>query len=337
MTGTKRGLESTPLVIDGVLYATGSWSRVYALDATSGRELWRFDPEVPGWKGRNVCCDVVNRGVAAWKGRIYLGTIDGRLIALDAATGKPDWEVQTTDPGQPYSITGAPRVVKGRVIIGNGGADLGVRSSGLYPDLRKSSRAVHDSWERNRAGGLTPGWRNGELRRPPDREASPADPRLRPRPQPSRARTARAGRPLDRALRVHPGCLGRRTDRAQPLPDTAAAWPALDRTPRPAHYPAERLEAGAGSSDATADVACRPKVRDRIPSILCGPTHPAPPASRTPDFAELKVGVKTRGDPARGQLEARSIPSDLRFPRRSWPAAMKGPLGLQARSGVCGS
>ncbi len=127
MTGTKRGLESTPLVIDGVLYATGSWSRVYALDAASGRELWRFDPEVPGWKGRNVCCDVVNRGVAAWKGRIYLGTIDGRLIALDAATGKPDWEVQTTDPGQPYSITGAPRVVKGRVIIGNGGADLGVR------------------------------------------------------------------------------------------------------------------------------------------------------------------------------------------------------------------
>lgn len=88
MTGTKRGLESTPLVIDGVLYATGSWSRVYALDAASGRELWRFDPEVPGWKGRNVCCDVVNRGVAAWKGRIYLGTIDGRLIALDAADGQ---------------------------------------------------------------------------------------------------------------------------------------------------------------------------------------------------------------------------------------------------------
>lgn len=153
MTGTKRGLESTPLVIDGVLYATGSWSRVYALDAASGRELWRFDPEVPGWKGRNVCCDVVNRGVAAWKGRIYLGTIDGRLIALDAATGKPDWEVQTTDPGQPYSITGAPRVVKGRVIIGNGGADLGVRSSGLYPDLRNSSRAVHDSWNEIVLGG----------------------------------------------------------------------------------------------------------------------------------------------------------------------------------------
>ncbi len=127
MTGTKRGLESTPLVIDGVLYATGSWSRVYALDAASGRELWRFDPQVPGWKGRNACCDVVNRGVAAWQGRIYVGTIDGRLIALDAATGKPDWEVQTTDPGQPSSITGAPRVVKGRVIIGNGGADLGVR------------------------------------------------------------------------------------------------------------------------------------------------------------------------------------------------------------------
>lgn len=125
--GSRRGIETTPLVIDGVLYGTASWSIVYALDAASGRELWRFDPKVPKWKGRNACCDVVNRGVAAWNDKIFVGTIDGRLIALDALTGTVIWDVQTTDPAKPYTITGAPRVVKGRVIIGNGGADLGVR------------------------------------------------------------------------------------------------------------------------------------------------------------------------------------------------------------------
>jgi len=126
-TRTRRGLEATPLVVDGVLYATGTWSVVYALDAATGRELWSFDPEVPRWKGRNACCDVVNRGVALWKGRVFVGTIDGRLIALDAKTGASVWDVSTVDPAKPYTITGAPRVVKGRVIIGNGGADLGVR------------------------------------------------------------------------------------------------------------------------------------------------------------------------------------------------------------------
>ena len=85
-TGTKRGLEATPIVVDGVMYATGSWSIVFALDAATGRELWRYDPKVPRAKGRDVCCDVVNRGVAVWKGRVYVGTIDGRLVALDAAT-----------------------------------------------------------------------------------------------------------------------------------------------------------------------------------------------------------------------------------------------------------
>ena len=127
MTGTKRGLEATPLVIDGVLYATGSWSVVYALDATTGRELWRYDPEVPRWKGRDACCDVVNRGVAVWQGRVYVGTLDGRLVALDAATGQLVWQVRTTPLEQSYTITGAPRVVKGLVIIGNGGAEFGVR------------------------------------------------------------------------------------------------------------------------------------------------------------------------------------------------------------------
>ncbi|MEZ5558582.1 MAG: PQQ-dependent dehydrogenase, methanol/ethanol family [Pseudomonadales bacterium] len=126
-TGTKRGLEATPIVVDGVMYSTGSWSMVWAHDARTGKLLWEYDPMVPREKGKFACCDVVNRGAAAWKGRIYAGTIDGRLIALDAATGKLDWEVQTTDPERAYTITGAPRVVKDMVIIGNGGAEYGVR------------------------------------------------------------------------------------------------------------------------------------------------------------------------------------------------------------------
>ena len=122
-----RGLESTPLFHDGVIYTSMSWSRVIAVDAASGKELWRYDPEVAKVKARTSCCDAVNRGVALWGDKVYVGTLDGRLIALDAKTGKAIWSQQTTDPAKPYSITGAPRVVKGKVIIGNGGAEYGVR------------------------------------------------------------------------------------------------------------------------------------------------------------------------------------------------------------------
>lgn len=126
-TGTLRGLESTPIVVDGVMFNSGAWSVVWAHDARTGELLWEYDPMVPREWGKFACCDVVNRGVAAWEGKIFVGTIDGRLVALDAATGKPVWEVQTTDRERPYTITGAPRVVKGKVIIGNGGAEYGVR------------------------------------------------------------------------------------------------------------------------------------------------------------------------------------------------------------------
>ena len=124
---TGRGQETTPLVVDGVIFATTSWSKLYALDAASGRTLWKYDPEVPGETAIKACCDVVNRGVAFWEGRIFIGTLDGRLIALDAKSGKVLWAVVTVDQSKPYTITGAPRVVRGKVIIGNGGAEFGVR------------------------------------------------------------------------------------------------------------------------------------------------------------------------------------------------------------------
>src|SRR5688572_13969101 len=126
-TATDRGLEATPLVIDGVMYTTGSWSVVYAIDARTGKELWKFDPEVHRKYDALACCDVVNRGAAFYKGRVYLGALDGRLIAIDAKTGKSAWQTTTVDQAQGYTITGAPRIAKGKVIIGNGGAEYGVR------------------------------------------------------------------------------------------------------------------------------------------------------------------------------------------------------------------
>jgi quinohemoprotein ethanol dehydrogenase len=125
---TRRGVEATPLVADGVMYTTGSWSIVYALDARSGALFWTYDPEVPKEHAMHACCDVVNRGVALWGDKVYLGSLDGRLIAIDRATGKQAWSTDTIiDRSISYTITGAPRVVKGLVIIGNGGAEMGVR------------------------------------------------------------------------------------------------------------------------------------------------------------------------------------------------------------------
>jgi len=125
--GTTRGLEATPLVEDAILYTTGSWSVVYAIDAKTGELKWTFDPKVPRERAYFICCDVVNRGVALYKGKVYVGTLDGRLIALDQKTGSPVWTVATTDPAQAYSITSAPRIAKGLVVIGNAGGEYGVR------------------------------------------------------------------------------------------------------------------------------------------------------------------------------------------------------------------
>ena len=125
---TNRAQEATPIVVHGVMYLTSSWSRVYAINALTGELIWRFDPKVPGAWARRLCCDVVNRGVAVDDERVYVGTLDGRLIALDAASGSVVWEQDTlVDRDRFYSITGAPRVANGKVFIGNGGAEFGVR------------------------------------------------------------------------------------------------------------------------------------------------------------------------------------------------------------------
>jgi len=135
--GTHRGLEATPIVIDGVMYAVGNFGRVYAVDAASGRELWTYDPQVDGQWGRYACCDVVNRGLAVWKGRVYVGALDGYLHAIDAATGRRLWKVDTLlarGPKTPYTVTGAPVVAGNLIVLGNSGADFaGVRGSvGAY-------------------------------------------------------------------------------------------------------------------------------------------------------------------------------------------------------------
>jgi quinohemoprotein ethanol dehydrogenase len=125
--GTARGLEATPLVLDGMIYTTGSWSVVYAIDARTGAILWTYDPAVSRARARIYCCDAVNRGLAMYQGKVFVGTLDGRLIAIDTKSGARVWEVQTTDTTKPYSITGAPRVASGLVLIGNAGAEMGVR------------------------------------------------------------------------------------------------------------------------------------------------------------------------------------------------------------------
>ena len=126
-TAKPRGAEATPLVVDGVMYVSSAWSVVYALDAKTGEELWVYDPEVSGEDAAKGCCDVVNRGVAVHNGKVFIGVFDGRLEALDAATGEVVWSEVTVDQSKPYTITGAPRVFKDKVIIGNAGGELGVR------------------------------------------------------------------------------------------------------------------------------------------------------------------------------------------------------------------
>jgi len=132
--GTRRGLEATPVVVDGTMYAAGNWGRVYALDARTGRNLWSYDPQPDGQSGRYACCDVVNRGLAVWKGKVYVASVDGYLHAIDARTGTRLWRVDTLPDRKvdsfKYFVTGAPVMAGELVVIGNGGSDFkGARGS----------------------------------------------------------------------------------------------------------------------------------------------------------------------------------------------------------------
>jgi len=123
---TERGQwQSTPIVVDGRMYITTPWSKVYAFDAKTGEKLWKYDPKVPReLAATSLCCNNSNRGATYWNGKIIWGTLDGRLVAIDAKKGTKIWETQTTDPNDAMSITGAPRVGNGIVFIGEAGSEF---------------------------------------------------------------------------------------------------------------------------------------------------------------------------------------------------------------------
>src|SRR5690606_1221695 len=113
--------------VDGVMYTSGVAGRVYALDAATGAPIWDFTPPLNLRNARDSCCDIVNRGVAVWNGRVYVGAFEGILYALDAATGKVAWQADTIIDDRAYAITGAPQIAGSLVVIGNGGAEFDSR------------------------------------------------------------------------------------------------------------------------------------------------------------------------------------------------------------------
>lgn len=132
-----RGLEATPIVVDGIMFTSGAWGAVYALDAKTGKELWTFKPKVDPSYGRRACCDVVNRGLAVWEGRVYVGTLDGYLVCLDTQDGKVIWTTDTfSDRTKAYTITSPPQVAGSIVMIGNSGSEYGVRGYVTAYDLK---------------------------------------------------------------------------------------------------------------------------------------------------------------------------------------------------------
>ncbi len=137
-----RGTEATPIVVDGTMYTTGAYSIVYALDAKNGKLLWKYDPKIQRDYAERACCDAVNRGVAVLEGKVYVATLDGYLVALDAATGKVVWKKDTViDRTRKYTITGAPRIARGKLFIGNGGAEFGVRGYVTAYDAKTGNQA----------------------------------------------------------------------------------------------------------------------------------------------------------------------------------------------------
>jgi quinohemoprotein ethanol dehydrogenase len=136
-TDTHRGMESNPIVVDGVVYTSGTTGRAYALNAVTGEEIWSFNPESDGQVNRYTCCDEVNRGLAVWEGMVYVGSLDGRLFALDAESGELIWEVDTfIFKDRAYTSSGAPEIAGDVVVIGNAGADYDARGYVSAYDLK---------------------------------------------------------------------------------------------------------------------------------------------------------------------------------------------------------
>jgi len=132
--------EGTPLVSNGVLYSITNWSITYAVDLRTGKELWRYDPKVDR-VNTHPCCGVVNRGLGIYNGKILVPVLDGRMVALDASNGKELWSVQTTPSGSNYTVTMAPRIAKGKVVIGNAGAEFPVRGYVTAYDIETGKQA----------------------------------------------------------------------------------------------------------------------------------------------------------------------------------------------------
>ncbi|OYW44852.1 MAG: quinohemoprotein alcohol dehydrogenase [Sphingomonadales bacterium 12-68-11] len=138
--GTYRGVEATPLYAEGVLYNSLPFNVTIAYDARTGKRLWMYDPQVPREHARFACCEPVSRGLALWQDRVIIATLDGRLIALDRATGKPLWSTRTFGTDFTYSITGAPRVFGDKVVVGQSGGDFGVRGFVSAYDVRTGEK-----------------------------------------------------------------------------------------------------------------------------------------------------------------------------------------------------
>lgn len=120
----QRGQEAQPLIKDGVMYMTGSYSRVFAVDARTGKKLWQYDARLPD--DIRPCCDVINRGVALYGDLVFFGTLDAKLVALNKTTGKVVWSKEVADHKAGYSISAAPLVVNGKLITGVAGGEFGV-------------------------------------------------------------------------------------------------------------------------------------------------------------------------------------------------------------------
>ncbi|MBN8832438.1 MAG: PQQ-binding-like beta-propeller repeat protein, partial [Sphingomonadales bacterium] len=139
---TQYGLQSTPVMVGGVLYFSGPWGEAYAVDARTGRKIWAYDTNADGQYARNTCCGVVNRGVAVAEGKVFVAALDGKLFALDMKTGNPIWQADTfVDKHWNYSSTGAPQIAGDVVIIGNAGSDMGARGYVSAYDIKTGKLA----------------------------------------------------------------------------------------------------------------------------------------------------------------------------------------------------